>query len=853
MSVPGQGLSSPETPKGAIRSPGPSFSPQDVVFQSIPDVVGGTITHIAVDPVTRNVVYVTNGYEIFKSTDAGLSWAKLAIELPQPKDICAFGVNTLAFYSPTMGLLYSTDGGTSFNSFPGVPTGMKDAVFALDTTGSAVWLALGDGTGGITVYRGTTSTWELRGSFSLWETGAPRSLWAKGDSLLMGIGGSGGMMETYPFLLVRASYDGGVSWSDFWTNASGEGSVEDIEIVRTNTWQYMFFLTTRGIFYDYQITNNPQGFINVPGWSEMFVLLPDGDTVNALLARNGLLPGLLEASVYRLSRFDTLLLYNKEGVDDIDFTTSNAIAGTEGLGFIRAASLIYNWEESNAGLLAWTSIGLYSTWSNDTIIYSTDLSGRLYRSLDAGRSWARTTLNPLLYGMATAASPAQPQVVYAVALYIDSTGSGIISRSTDAGNTWTGMGGISGGDFAFPVYLRVDPTDFNTLWAARLDVVTGGIKASRSTNGGTDWTDIPLPDSLWSLEVVPGGRVFWGTGNGVYWGTYPNFTNRIDPLNGKKIVGLLFNPHDGRLYAVDATDGKLWAGDPGDTSSWRSLCDSLPAGLYAARGDVDRYGDLFMLLMGYQQKPTLLYTIDYGRSWKIETLSQSIICIEMVDTATLIAGTAGRGLLRATLVPPGPMSVWVRPNPSSLRLGDTCMLNVETERWIPGIPACTLVTDGGDTLPITLYPTDTTGRKFDGKFGTGGLHEGAGTITATAYDKFGNPSRGSAEIVIGPGLGEFMPSDSVYVYPNPAPTSDYGNLIFFRVFTTTEARVDVLLYDLEGKPAGMVTENITGGLAQGVGMDISRVPSGIYIWRLRAEALNGSQKAEKMGKLAIRK
>ena len=38
-----------------------------------------------------------------------------------------------------------------------------------------------------------------------------------------------------------------------------------------------------------------------------------------------------------------------------------------------------------------------------------------------------------------------------------------------------------------------------------------------------------------------------------------------------------------------------------------------------------------------------------------------------------------------------------------------------------------------------------------------------------------------------------------------------------------------------------------------VGMDISRIPSGIYIWRLRAQAINGSQGAEKMGKLAIRK
>jgi len=209
---------------------------------------------------------------------------------------------------------------------------------------------------------------------------------------------------------------------------------------------------------------------------------------------------------------------------------------------------------------------------------------------------------------------------------------------------------------------------------------------------------------------------------------------------------------------------------------------------------------------------------------------------------------------RASVVPTSPMSVWVSANPTSPKLGDSCYVNVEVDRWIPNIPVCTLTTEKGDTLPVTLAPADTTGRMFKGAFWTGGLHEGTGTITATAYDKFGNMGTGSVEIVIGPGVGEFMPQDSVYVYPNPAPTSDYGDYIYFRIFTSTEATADILLYDLEGKPAGLVSgEHITGGMGQAIALDISRVPSGIYIWRLRASAVNGSQEGEKMGKLAIRK
>ncbi len=855
LSVQEPGLPVPGTPGGVTGSPSPSFFPQDVSFQPIPDVVGGTITHIAVDPLNRNIVYITNGYEIFKSMNGGASWARLNLELPCPKDICAPSPNAIIFYSSDMGLMFSTDGGASFNPVPIAPQNMTDAVFFVDTVGSGVYLALGDGSDRIVTYRFTGTTWAPRGAFQLDSSGgAPRSLWARNDSVFVGIGGSGGILETYYKLEVWFSPKDSLNWRVFWENTGGEGSVEDIEIVRkTGLLQYMFFLTTRGIFYDYQLTPNPNGFIGVPGWSEMLIIPYGGDTVHALLARSGLLPALFYTKVYRQSLFDTSLVYDAEGITDLDFTQSVGIASTEGLGILLSNSNFHYWQESNESLFAWIAMGLYSIWSNDTAIYSVDFSGHLYRSPDAGKSWTRTTLNPLIYGVATAASPTQPQIVYAVALYMDSSGSGIVLRSTDAGDSWVGMGGISAGDISFPIYLEVDPVDFNRLWALRLNTLTGQIKASLSTNGGTDWTDIPMPDSLWSMEVAPDGRVFWGAGNGVYWGTYPDFSNRIDSLNGKKIVGLLFNQHNGKLYATDVTSGRLWAGEPGNQASWTVVYEPLPSNLYGAKGDVDRYGDMTVLTMGYNQKPTLIYTIDDGRSWKTQILPQNIMCVEMVDTATLIAGTAGSGLLRATLVPSGPMSVWVRPNPSSLRLGDTCRVVVETERWIPGIPACTLQTEGGDILPITLYAADTTGRMFDGKFWTGGLHEGQGTITATAYDKFGNSSKGKADIVIGPGTGDFMPLDSVYVYPNPAPTSDYGNHIFFRVFTTTEARVDVLLYDLEGKPAGMITENITGGLGDAVAMDISKIPSGIYIWRLRAQALNGSQKAEKMGKLAIRK
>ncbi|MEO0256567.1 MAG: hypothetical protein ABIM74_04665 [candidate division WOR-3 bacterium] len=833
----------------------PSVSPNLIDLQPIPEVVGGFITDLEVDPFNRNNIYAANGYEIFKSTDGGVTWRKLGIDLPLPKDMCAPTLNTLFLYSSDMGLLYSTDGGNSFNSIPGVPAGMKDAVFAIDTSGSgALWLALGDGNGNIRVYRGTISSWNMMGGFTLPDSGAPKSLFAYGNLVFVGIGGTGSL-DSYPQLLVKLSVDSGNSWSDFWT-VGQNGNVNDIEVVKISaTESFLSFVTDRGIYYRYfsGVPLPPTRILPGP-WSEMLALGCQGDTVFALMGRNGLVPGLLLAwfhidSLPPDTVVDTSLLYNTEGITDIDFTTSVGIASTEGVGIILASNYLSDWHESNNGLLAWTSIGPYSLWSGNDSIYSIDLSGHLYRSFDAGRTWTRTGLNPLLFGIATAACPNHPDVVYAVALYIDSTGGGIILRSTDAGNTWTGMGGIDTQYIAFPLYLEVDPTNHDRLFSVRFRT-SGQTLASVSTNAGTIWENITLPDSARCLEVAPEGTVFWGTKGGVYWGAYPNFTNRVDSLIGREIVGLFFDPYRGNLYAVDKGD-RVWAGQPDVQASWRVIANTTGASWMD--GDMNRWGDIILLITRNENVPVLLSTID-GFSWQIDSLPYWVSCAELVDTGRLIAGTLGRGLYWGSIPGTEPLSVLVSAEPYNLHLGDSCKVKVEISKRILDVPVCTLTTEGGDTFPFPLEPSDTTGRFFKGVFWTGGLHEGKGTISAVATDPFGNKATGFAEITIGPGPGEFMPDDSVYVYPNPAPTSNYGNYIYFSIFTNTEAEVDVLLYDLEGKPAGLVSgERITGGTSKAIPMDISRIPSGIYIWRLRARALRGSQSAEKMGKLAIRK
>ena len=81
-----------------------------------------------------------------------------------------------------------------------------------------------------------------------------------------------------------------------------------------------------------------------------------------------------------------------------------------------------------------------------------------------------------------------------------------VKKSTNTGGTWTNVNG--GANLAGPnnpiLYMAVDPTNANTVFASTVPASGIRSKVFKSTNGGTSFTDITgtLPDRFYSKILI---------------------------------------------------------------------------------------------------------------------------------------------------------------------------------------------------------------------------------------------------------------------------------------------------------------------------------------------------------------
>ncbi len=211
-------------------------------------------------------------------------------------------------------------------------------------------------------------------------------------------------------------------------------------------------------------------------------------------------------------------------------------------------------------------------------------TGRLYRSTNAGASWAE---------VAALAGNSVYDISFAPngAAYVGTTES--IWKSTNGGLNWTHLNlGIGGNDVVLAVTL--DPTNPNTIWAGVSEALGNQTQTVlRSTNGGTNWTNMTPPMSPMGCRGIAiqqsnpskvyacfggdfGGGAVWVTTNGGL-----NWFNRsaglpANPMNdvihdGSRVLlcgGMLFGSQTVGLYA-STNDGASWT--PIHDGSWPSL------------------------------------------------------------------------------------------------------------------------------------------------------------------------------------------------------------------------------------------------------------------------------------------
>jgi len=151
--------------------------------------------------------------------------------------------------------------------------------------------------------------------------------------------------------------------------------------------------------------------------------------------------------------------------------------------------------------------------SNEQIIYVSSPGGGIWKTTNAGASWAPLTDNTSTWMnvYALTIDPANQNIIYAGM----ASSIGII-KSTNAGATWAATGAGPSGTVR---KILIHPTSSNIVFAA----ATNGIW--RSTNSGTNWTqvhtgskeDIEFKPGDVNIMYASGSDVYRSTDNGVNW------------------------------------------------------------------------------------------------------------------------------------------------------------------------------------------------------------------------------------------------------------------------------------------------------------------------------------------------
>lgn len=144
--------------------------------------------------------------------------------------------------------------------------------------------------------------------------------------------------------------------------------------------------------------------------------------------------------------------------------------------------------------------------ANQNIIYVGSPGGGLWKSTNAGSTWAPLTdnnsLRMFIFGLAI--DPLDQNTLYAAT----DNSSGVL-KSTDAGVSWSPTGAGPVNNSGRQMKILIHPTSTNIVFAA----ASNGIW--RSTNGGTNWTQVHA-QAKEDIEFKPGDlNIMYSAGNNV--------------------------------------------------------------------------------------------------------------------------------------------------------------------------------------------------------------------------------------------------------------------------------------------------------------------------------------------------
>jgi photosystem II stability/assembly factor-like uncharacterized protein len=242
--------------------------------------------------------------------------------------------------------------------------------------------------------------------------------------------------------------------------------------------------------------------------------------------------------------------------------------GATGGGLWKSVDAGANWKPVSDGFFGTASVGAVAiSASNPDVVYAgtgeRDIRGNIshgdgvYKTTDGGKTWRNIGLGATQTISKIAVHPTNPDIAYVAALGPVYAHPGVaasndrgVYKTTNGGNSWNKV--LDGLPFAGAVDLKMDPSNPDVLLASTWEawrspyMLNSGGPGSRlwkSTNGGSDWTDLTRRPGL------PTGLV------------------------GK--IGVTISPADPKRYwaIVESTEGGIFrTDDAGET--WQKTNDN---------------------------------------------------------------------------------------------------------------------------------------------------------------------------------------------------------------------------------------------------------------------------------------
>jgi ligand-binding sensor domain-containing protein len=606
---------------------------------------GGTVTSVAIDPLTPSTVYAGANGGVLRSTTGGTSWTLHTAGLPPYAFVQVLAIDpltpTTVYAGADDGVYRSLDGGTTWWTTSSLPRPTDVAALAIDPATPTV------------LYAGT------------WESGVLRSTDAGANWTVRNVG-----LPSEPLVLALAidpaapstlyagiweggvfrSTDSGATWTVRSTGLPDASSVVALTVDPV-TPATLYAGTDEGV---YRSTDAGAS------WTARSAGLP-GSAYALRLAIDPVTPATLYASVlvgsmvgvFRSTNAGASWTAIQAGLPESPLvlglavdpgTPATLFAATLETGVFRSTNAGSSWTAANAGIALLDITAVAVNPLTPTTLYAGGPG--VFRSLDGGASWAASNVglpdDPRIAALAV--DPVTPTTLYA-ALW----GNGVF-HSTNGGTSWTARSNGLPAE-ADVVALAIDPMTPAILYAG-----IGGAGVFRTTDGGASWTarNAGLPDapSALTLAIDPATptTLYVGTYDGVYRSTDGGavWTPRSAGLpDGMPALALAIDPvTPTTLYAV-TYDVVYWSTDGG--AIWAPRSAGLPGAAFLQALAIDPLTPT-TLYLGSDER--VYRSTSAGATWTASDAGLpayplvQTLAIDPLTSGVVYAGTFGRSVFR---------------------------------------------------------------------------------------------------------------------------------------------------------------------------------------------------------------